>query len=394
MAIESPRPFFALAAATLLTGSLGSIHAFSVFIAPLEAIYGTSRESVSLVYSFALLSLTVAVLGSHRIFRLSNPAVLVLAVGFCAAGGLILPLWIDGLLSVQIGYGVIFGFSNGLGYALALQLAARAIPAKASTAMGAITAVYALGAMLFAQLFHRVIADGGFEGALTLIAIVMLLVGLVGAVAAGMSRVTLAPAGQARLPASATGSGKLTGLLWLGYGSGCLAGLMAIGHAAGIVQSVGGRGAYLTTGVTLIAVGNAVGGFGAGYLADRFSVRGLLAAFSLVSAAALMALAFTGDPLLVLLWLTAIGVCYGAIIALYPAVTLTYFGVQRMAKVYGRVFTAWGLAGLVGPWIAGWLYDQNSSYGLAVILAACAAVVSAATSLFLPRPSPREHLED
>lgn len=394
MATESPRPFFALAAATLLTGSLGSIHAFSVFIAPLETIYGTSRESVSLVYSFALLSLTAAVLGSHRVFRLANPAPLVLAIGLCAAGGLMLPLWVDGLLSVQIGYGVIFGFSNGLGYALALQMAARAIPAKASTAMGAITAVYALGAMLFAQLFQWVVAQGGFQAALTVIAIIMLLVGLFGAAAARLSRVTLASPGQDAPPASTAGSGKLTALLWLGYGSGCLAGLMAIGHAAGIVQSLGGRGALLTTGVTLIAVGNAAGGFGAGYLADRFSVRGLLAACSLVSAATLMALAFTADPRLVLLWLAAVGVCYGAIIALYPAVTITYFGVQRMAKIYGRIFTAWGLAGLMGPWIAGWLYDQSSSYRIAAILAASAAVVSAATSLFLPKPTQREQAGD
>ena len=97
-----------------------------------------------------------------------------------------------------------------------------------------------------------------------------------------------------------------------------------------------------------------------------------------------MALAFTADPLLALLWLSAIGVCYGAIIALYPAVTVTYFGVQRMAKIYGRIFTAWGLAGLMGPWIAGWLYDQSSPYKVAAILAAGAAVVSAATCLFLP----------
>ena len=394
MRMETPRPVCALAAAALLTGSLGSIHAFSVFIAPLETVYGASRESVSLVYSAALVSLTVAVLGSHAVFRLANPAALVLLIGLFAAGGLVLPLWLDGLLSVQIGYGVVFGFSNGLGYALALQIAARAIPAKAATSIGAVTAVYALGAMVFAQLFQGAIAKGGFQSALTLIAIIMLLVGLVGAAAARLSRITLAQDGRAVAPATAAGAGKLTVLLWLGYGSGCLAGLMAIGHAAGIVQAVGGHGTVLTMGVTLIAVGNAVGGFGAGYLADRLSVRGLLAACSLVSAAALMALAFTADPLLALLWLSAIGVCYGAIIALYPAVTVTYFGVQRMAKIYGRIFTAWGLAGLMGPWIAGWLYDQSSSYKVAAILAAGAAVVSAATCLFLPKPSEREHPAD
>ena len=52
--IETPRPFFALVAAMHPAGSLESIHAFSVFISPLETIYGASRESGSLVCSAVL----------------------------------------------------------------------------------------------------------------------------------------------------------------------------------------------------------------------------------------------------------------------------------------------------------------------------------------------------
>ena len=123
----SPRPAFAIATAMMLTGTLGSIHAFSVFIVPLESLYDASRESVSLVYSLALVSLTLAVLGSHLCFRRVRPASLVALIGLGAAFGLALPLWFESLLAVQIGYGVIFGFANGLGYALALQLAARGL---------------------------------------------------------------------------------------------------------------------------------------------------------------------------------------------------------------------------------------------------------------------------
>ncbi len=45
-----------LTAGCLLTLSLGSIHAFSVFVEPFELRFGARRAAVSLVYSFALVS--------------------------------------------------------------------------------------------------------------------------------------------------------------------------------------------------------------------------------------------------------------------------------------------------------------------------------------------------
>lgn len=43
----------ALIAGSLLTLNLGSIHAFSVFVAPFEALYDATRGNVSLIYSLA-----------------------------------------------------------------------------------------------------------------------------------------------------------------------------------------------------------------------------------------------------------------------------------------------------------------------------------------------------
>ena len=50
-----------LIATALVAAVLGSIHAFSVFLAPLEATFGLSRATVSLTYSLALVALTLVV---------------------------------------------------------------------------------------------------------------------------------------------------------------------------------------------------------------------------------------------------------------------------------------------------------------------------------------------
>ena len=81
---------------------------------------------------------------------------------------------------------------------------------------------------------------------------------------------------------------------------------------------------------------------------------------------------------------SVVGFAYGAIIAVYPAAVTAHYGAARSARVYGRVFTAWGLAGLAGPWLAGALYDLSGTYSVALGLAALAGVVSACFAFALP----------
>ena len=68
--------------------ALGSVHAFSVFLAPLEAAFGVSRASVSMIYSTALVALTASVLFGPVIYGRASGAMIVLIAGGAAAAGL------------------------------------------------------------------------------------------------------------------------------------------------------------------------------------------------------------------------------------------------------------------------------------------------------------------
>ena len=50
------------------------------------------------------------------------------------------------------------------------------------------------------------------------------------------------------------------------------------------------------------------------------------------------------------------------------------------------MITAWGVAGLLAPGVAGYLYDATGGYTLALALAAGAAVLSAIVATALPPP--------
>ena len=372
-----------LIACSLLSAVLGTVHAFSVFLEPFEARFGASRAAVSLTYSLALMALTGAVLVGHRVFARWRPAVFVPGLCAMAATGAVIAGHAPGLPVLWLGYGLIFGAANGLGYGFGLQLAAQACPGREGLAMGVVTAAYALGAVLAPGLFARALEAGGVEMAMAGLAGAVLLAGLAAAWLLERSGARFRAHEEGGAAGAALGGGAFAPL-WFGYFGGVLAGLMVIGHAAGIAAALrpGGE-AWLAPAV--IAICNLGGSLLAGRLSDGLAPGRLLIALPLVSTLALGLLIGLGGSGALILALGLIGFSYGAIIAAYPAAIAKRFGLLDSPRIYGRIFTAWGTAGLVGPWLAGYLYDLTQGYGSALIVAGIAALLSAIAAAAQPR---------
>jgi OFA family oxalate/formate antiporter-like MFS transporter len=77
-----------------------------------------------------------------------------------------------------------------------------------------------------------------------------------------------------------------------------------------------------------------------------------------------------------------IGFIYGAIVAAYPATITQMFGIGNSPRIYGRIFTAWGAAGFLGPWMAGFLFDQTGTYSTIVFVAIGLGLLSSLAIVF------------
>ena len=150
-------------------------------------------------------------------------------------------------------------------------------------------------------------------------------------------------------------------LLWLGYGSGALAGLM------------------------VIALGNMLGGLAVGVLSDRIRISTLLILQPLISVLVLIVMVSSSNEFVLLTSLVFVGFSYGSIIAVYPVAVIKIFGEVSSSQIYGRVFTAWGLAGLAGPWLAGLLYELTGDYMLALLVAAASSTLSVMVAYLIKR---------
>ncbi len=363
--------------ASILSAILGSVHAFSVFLAPLEATFEVSRIYSSLTYSIALLALTFAVFMGPRIYGRWSPGGIVTASCVLGAAGALVAAASPLFLGVWLGYGVLFGLANGLGYGFGLQLAAHANPGREGIAMGVVTAAYALGAVTASYLFASAVEVSGFGLAMAGLAVSLLMAWPICVVILESGGAKFIPPEKPELGALYSNR-KLIGI-WIGYGAGVSAGLMVIGHAAGIATASGFQGANWLAPVVL-AICNLAGSLLLGVLLDRYPRVKFLIMLPIVTAIGVAGLTLGGGNLFLIL-LGVVGFAYGGTIAAYPAVIIKYFGAAQSPSVYGRVFTAWGAAGLMAPWLAGWLFDWQGDYQAALLVAAGFAAVSVVAAL-------------
>lgn len=370
MSSPNPQGRKVLLAASMVSMVLGSIHAFSVFLGPLETIFDTSRANVSLIYSFSLVFLTTAVLFGPVVYSGLRPATIYICVALLGAIGAGIAGTGGSVEAVLIGYSLIFGIANGLGYGFGLQFAARANPDHSGLAMGVVTAAYALGAVLAPYGFEVALAFGGFTSAMTALGSAVIVVGVGAAILVARSGAQYSDT-KAGPSAAALPWGRIA-MIWVAYGSGVSAGLMAIGHAAGISETAGFSGWIAAA---AIAGCNLVGSLLSGWLSDRVSHRIILTILPLLSAVALLAL--SAFPALTIPLLGVVGFAYGGTIATYPAAIAILFPGENGAHAYGRVFTAWGAAGLLAPWVAGQIYDWGGGYTPALGIAAGLGAISA-----------------
>ncbi|WP_417249153.1 hypothetical protein [Celeribacter sp.] len=194
-----------------------------------------------MTYSIALASLAASVFWGHRLYDRVTPAIYVAIVGTVAAVGCAVAALGSSIVFAWIGFGVVFGGANGMGYGYALQLAGRAFPQGKGFAMGIATASYALGAVVFPLPLRIAIDFGGWTAALLFLAVCLVVFSAASALVLSRSLFMYFSGADGSVDIGVgTLSRPQTIWLWLSYCGAVTAGLMAIGHASGLTDSRGG----------------------------------------------------------------------------------------------------------------------------------------------------------
>jgi MFS transporter, OFA family, oxalate/formate antiporter len=363
-------------AGVLANLAVGTLFAWSLVAPGVVADVGGPRGSGTAVFALAIGAFTVALLGVGRLLPRTGSRRLLAAAALAAGAGLALTAAGTAPGTPWLGIGLLFGAANGLAYGVAVALAARVPAPHRGAASGLVVGAYAAGPVLLGLLAPHVLPAVGWRTCLAVLAV--LVAGLVGLAAA------LAPGGAADGPrrdrVAEPVPGTTVAALWVLFAGGAAPGLVVFAAAAPLAAARGLGPGAVGAAVSLLAAGNLAGRLGAGWWSDRVGRLPALAAALAATAVAVAVLAVSGAPGIVLTGLLVVGLAYGAVSALVPAATADRVGARAFPGVYGRVFTAWGCAGLLAPLLGGRLTDvdgpQVGLLLLAVPLAAAAAALA------------------
>jgi len=91
----------------------------------------------------------------------------------------------------------------------------------------------------------------------------------------------------------------------------------------------------------------------------------------------------TTSPILFMVVTFIILTCYGGGFASIPAYISDLFGLKEMPTIHGFILTAWSLAGIVGPLLNSYVYEQTKSYQQSLYIFGGAFVLALIVSLLM-----------
>ena len=387
--------------ALLMNLSLGSLYAWSIFIAPLEKQFGWNRAQTSWIFTIAVFVFGMSFVIAGRMqdklgpFKISVIGSIGLSLGF------ILASFTNSLWWIFFTFGGIMGFGNGFGYATPIPVLSKWFPDKRGLAVGLAVAGYGGGSAILAFIGPPMLTGLGWRGTFLWLGIGFLVATMIGAFLLKNPPAGWKPEGWAPAPAAAK-VGATTydyppsemvktqafPLMWVGYCLGASAGLMTISQLIPYARSVGLPATAATFTLLIGAIGNAGGRILSGWLSDAIGRLQTLRLMILVSAIIMPILANTSNLGIVYVLLFGIYYCYGTQLSVFPSTTADFFGTKNLGVNYGWVFTAWGVAGILGPMIGGYMFRTYGNYTMAFYMAAILAVVSFLCMLIAKRPAP------
>jgi len=352
---------------------MGSIHAFSMLLDPIESKFNVSRTFASFTYSLSLISITSAVYFGNYIYKKNNPTRIILLVVTLSTLGTLMSAYLDSIFFVWIGFGLFFGVANGIGYGYSLQYSAIAIPDFKALMMGLVTASYGLGATI-APIFYKItILLGGFVHTMISLTIVLLITNFVVLLLFRFANIKFNVENEIEPQENNFSTSK--NLLWLIYGFSIASGLMCFGHAAGIAKIYFISPDYVFIIPILMGFLNMSGGILFSSIIKKYSYKKIILILSFLTSSSLFILYMSPSKISVLICLFLVSISYGGIISIFPSMINKIFGTALGIKIYGFVFTAWGLFGLLMPLLAGWTFDIFGSYSYIVLFSSILSIL-------------------
>ena len=285
------------------------------------------------------------------------------------AGGLLLMRYSTAPLSLDLGAGVLIGFGlSGCSFNLVLSAFSKLLPPeRRGFALGAGTAAGSFGQFLFAPFGVAMIDNFGWQAALTVFALLMLLiVPLSLAIATPPSTSSNEPVGDQQTFKTALAEAfghRSYVLLVLGFFT---CGFQLAFITVHLPAYLADRGVAAQTGgwvVAAIGLFNIIGSLSVGWLQNKYPKRYILSIIYFARALSIMAfISFPITTFSAIVFGAATGLTWLSTVPPTSALVALMFGTRWFATLYGFAFVSHQVGGFLGVWLGGVVFERFGSY--------------------------------
>jgi MFS transporter, OFA family, oxalate/formate antiporter len=383
--------WFVVAAAFAVTFvGFGSAYTFSAFVESLQGDFGASRGSVSLVFSLAgFLYFGFGAISGPLADRWGSRRMAVIGMILTGAG-LAAASMARSLTEIYVAYGLGVGLGVGFSYVPALGAVQRWFSRRRGFASGLAVSGVGVGTLALPALASLFIVMLGWREAWLVLGCLAAVIG--GGMAlmiendprdrgVGPDGDPVQASAQAVQRPGASVSEAVKSRQFVALYAACLicsfgvfvpfVHLVPYARDHGIPQS----SAVLLLGA--IGVGSTFGRFFLGGLADRMGRISALVAMFAGMALALIVWAFSQEIGSLVAFAFVYGIFYGGWVAVLPALVMDFFGGRNVSGIIGILYTSVAFGTLIGPSVAGVIFDLNGTYTLPIVASVCANIVAA-----------------
>lgn len=382
---------------------LGAVYAYSVFKKPLEEMFNVGAFMGGLPFMTFLAMFALFTFIAGRFIDRLGPRKVMVVGGIVVGIGWILTSFASSIWMVFATYGIIGGAGVGIVYGGPVSVATKWFPDRKGLAVGLSLLGFGASAFVTAPVAKMCITNYGCLPTFSIMGTAFLIVGVLLSLPMRFPPAGWVPPGWTP-PKAAAGTGakpftpgtmiKTSSFfgLWICYIMGATAGLMAIGISASVGREVvgleAGTAAML---VSVFAIFNGIGRPIFGALTDKLTPRNaaIISFVIILLSSILMLMADKGSTGLYAVAFCGFWLCLGGWLAIGPAATAGFFGLEGYAQKYGVVFSAYGLGAIIGVIISGSAKDVFGDYKVAFYPTAIMAVIGIIVAVALLKPPKR-----
>ncbi len=365
------------------------VFTFSIFLKPLSAEFGWSRESISAAFGFA--ALTVAVCSpplGHLLDRFGPRKIVLPCMAIFGTAFASLSLLTPSLIHLYATFVVIGIVGNGttqMGYSRAVSTW---FDRQRGLALSLVMAGVGTGAMLFPPIAQKLISGYGWRFAYAALGGIILLFGIPLTALFVREKPREHSSTHSVLVGFSVREGLRSRAFWIIVATLFLGSLSVNGsitHLSPLLTDRGISAGTAALAASTLGFASFCGRLVTGYLLDRFFAPRVGLCLLMGTAAGIALLASARTAPLGLLAAVLIGFGLGGEADITPYLLTRYFGLRSFSTLYGFTWTAYAIAGAIGPVVMGRAFDATGSYTALLSMLAAATLLSASLFAFLPR---------